>query len=795
MRTFTLITWNLLRTCWHFVKLPLQAFTVFLRTVWLLFPAFFFTFCVYTCFWNLSQGKDVLISMLEKKWVGGIVILSVIFWVLVTWYSSRILIYRKKQLYEEGELNEKIAFHSPRVLGFLGFSIIWIALLRLPRLEHIGYVWRLDPWMDYCWLAVSALAYAWLYKRFKIFRERTLKSVNGNATNTKEEIDRKEAWEKKKFRFIYIISGCLTASVLALNTLISNAWLLLTSIIIMQVTYLFIVVTRRGRMTVDGNSNGVTIRMPRDYASIQDWQQAEKEKGNEFKIGIWERILFNANIPVQEKTFFVIYNSIAMLSVVFYLLTIGNYHFSVKLGSFATVLLSFGVLVGFFSMVSFISVALKINLHVIGFILVLVIGKFSEPHYVTLVNNPDPGVQAFAQRPGLHQYFNNWVQQRKPEIEKGSYPVFFVLADGGASRSGYWTAATLSKLEDTTGGKFSRHLFCLSGASGGSVGNGTFFALLRSRDSLRSCNKTFSQGSCEFLQSDFLTYTLARMLGPDFIRPIIGSLPIADRAAALEHAIEEGEEDNAFLHNFFKSPMSAMTPTGSNSNLPIFCINVTRMQDGRPSVISNIKAEDNIFSRRVDILARLPLGKDMKLSTAVVMGARFPYISPAGRIDSSYYVDGGYFDNSGAGFVHEMMMELRRMITDTLQKNPGHYYKNLKFYVLHSQNGGNGDKLLKKIHPVWNDLGSPLLTMVGGFTTQTSVNDLRLKRYMQDIYRNTGETGYFRINLYTNKKNEEQYPMNWAISKYYINKMNASLADPKNDLANFYNYMKLKGFF
>jgi predicted acylesterase/phospholipase RssA len=793
MRTFTLIAWNLLRTCWHFTKLPLQAFTVFLRTVWLLFSAFFFTFCVYTCFWSLSQGKDVLISMLEKKWVGGIVILSLVFWVLVTWYSSRILIYRKKQLYSEGQLNEKIAFHSPRVLSFLGFSIIWIALLRLPKLEYLNFMFRLNPGMDMFWLAASMAAYIFLYRLFKKFRERTLAVVS--TSNSQYDLDRKEAWEKKKFRYIYIMTGCITISVLALNTLISNAWLLIASIILMQVTFLFIVVTRRGRMTVDGNSNNRLSKMPRDYNTIQEWQQAEKENGNVFTISIWERILYNANIPLKEKPFFIIYNCISFVSLFFYFITITNYHFSVKLGSLATVLLSFGVLVGFFSMVSFISVALKINLHVIGFILVLVIGKFFEPHNAALVSSANPQVQAFAQRPGLHQYFHSWAAQRKTEIEKGGYPVFFVLADGGASRSGYWTAATLSKLEDTTGGKFSQHLFCLSGASGGSVGNGTFFALLRYKDSLQRCRKTFTKGSSEFLQSDFLTYTLARMLGPDFIRPLIGSLPIADRADALEHAIEQGEDDNAFLHNVFKSPMSAMIPTGSNSNLPILCVNVTRMQDGRPSVISNIKADENIFSRRVDILARLPVGKDMKLSTAVVMGARFPYISPAGRIDSSYYVDGGYFDNSGAGFVHEMLMELNRIIADTLQKNPNHYFKNLKFYVLHSQNGGNGDKLLKKIHPVWNDLGSPLLTMVGGFTTQTSVNDLRLKTYMQDMYRKTGETGYFRINLYTNKKNEEEYPMNWAISKYYINKMDALLADPKNDLAYFYNYMKRKGVF
>jgi hypothetical protein len=212
-------------------------------------------------------------------------------------------------------------------------------------------------------------------------------------------------------------------------------------------------------------------------------------------------------------------------------------------------------------------------------------------------------------------------------------------------------------------------------------------------------------------------------------------------------------------------------------------------------VISNIQADATIFNQRVDILKRLPAGKDMKLSTAVVMGARFPYISPAGRIDSSYYVDGGYFDNSGGGFVHEMIIELRKIIDDSVRANPQHYYKNLQFFVVHSQNGGTGQKLLQKIHPIWNDLGSPVLTMLGAFGTQTSVNDSRLKNYMQDMYRGKGQIGYFSINLYTNKKTEEEYPMNWAISQYYIQKMNDKLAAPGNDMAFFYDYMKRRGVF
>ena len=76
------------------------------------------------------------------------------------------------------------------------------------------------------------------------------------------------------------------------------------------------------------------------------------------------------------------------------------------------------------------------------------------------------------------------------------------------------------------------------------------------------------------------------------------------------------------------------------------------MQDGRPGVVSTMKLDYNIFGRRLDVLDSLRPGEDVHLSSMVILGARFPYVSPAGRIRNNYFVDGGYFDNSGAGVVH-----------------------------------------------------------------------------------------------------------------------------------------------
>jgi hypothetical protein len=72
-----------------------------------------------------------------------------------------------------------------------------------------------------------------------------------------------------------------------------------------------------------------------------------------------------------------------------------------------------------------------------------------------------------------------------------------------------------------------------------------------------------------------------------------------------------------------------------------------------------------------------------------------------------------------------------------------------------------------------------VLTLVGAYGTQTSVNDWRLVKYMESVYQNTKDTGYKEVNLYSpltdSTKNTEEFPMNWMISKYYIKKMNLQL--------------------
>ena len=357
------------------------------------------------------------------------------------------------------------------------------------------------------------------------------------------------------------------------------------------------------------------------------------------------------------------------------------------------------------------------------------------------------------------------------------------MSNGGASRSGYWAASVLAALEDSTHGEFSQHLFCLSGASGGSVGNAAFFSVLRAKESLKKIDPSDSANLIavrSYLQSDFLTFTLARMLGPDVFRHIFPLSFIGDRAAALARAMEQAPGKSDFLYDSLSIGFSRfMTQKGNtNYNLPVICINTTRMQDGNPAVISNININDPAFNRRVDVLSLIPENRDMKLSTAVVLGASFPYLSPAGRIDSifsksgkasrdsavpNYFVDGGYFDNSGAGVVNEMIIAMQQMLdnpADTLL----HSLKNrLQFYVIHIINDPVKPEKLTNVNPLTNDLAAPVKTLIGAYGTQTAVNDLRLKGYLAGIYKDPSH--YIPVSLYRDK-DSVNFSMNWVISKY-----------------------------
>ena len=732
------------------------------KIIWLFFPAIIFLLLSYACFWTLTQGKDLMVITIEKQRVFFYFIVAQIFWSYVTWYTSRLL--GKAKEFEhpcEDRIWTGLRVQGPRILAFSCYTIIIFAFLKIET-DKISWV---ADWMWLLLLIISLPSYFLIYKMWDRFTEKEKGPI-----------------VKKKFLLSVQLTTWIILGAGILFVVIFNS---LTGLIILlfglQQALVLLLIIRRKLIESKGDSF---------------FQKTDASRGFDKDSGLLKKmrgLVFDA----EDRQYFKFFLGAALFAGVIYISIVFSVSFAVNIGTFPFVLIAFAMLLLLGSFVAFISVLKDFNFHILLIALAFLIGLIWEPHYVNL---PDKKVvsSSFDNRQSLKEYFTHWVNDsiRKKILDDPSvksYPVFFALANGGASRSGYWVASVLSKLEDTTSGNFSKHLFCLSGASGGSVGNAAFFSLLRSKNELPkydSSSTPFYNAAKDYLGSDFLTYTLARMLGPDVFRHLIPS-KVYDRAAALSYALEKASGSKSFLYDSLSVRFSQIITQKqlSDYNLPVLCINTTRMQDGSPAVISTISLNDPGFNKRIDVLGLLDEDKDLKLSSAVVLGASFPYVSPAGRIDTKvkttnmldgtkkvstepqYFVDGGYFDNSGAGVVNEMIILLKDMLRNDTALSK--YAEKIKFYITHISNDPVGNSVLGKVNPLTNDLAAPLKTLMGAYGSQTAVNDSRLQNYMKGIY-NGDNSHYIDINLYK-LHDPNHYSMNWVISNHLLKAMDERL--------------------
>lgn len=736
------------------------------KTLWLFFPSFIFLFLCWFAFWKLSQGKDLMIYTLEHPQVYICFFIAILFFAYIVWFSSR-LVTKAKFWEDENHLWLIVRVHMPRFLGFSCFTIIILAFLKLQITDASSIK---NGWATI--LMILSFPYYILLHRisnyFVFTKDYQVKGIFASI--------------------LFIITGSLL-SVFFLRSYIG----LVIVLMILQLVMVFFFVARRKAIQQEMDKNKTLVQKGDDGKKIY--------KGKKGIVLLFAKMKRLYRDP-EERGSMNFFNPIAGVAIIFYVTTILSVKFSVFIGTFPFVLLAFGVLAGFINFISTLSVFAKFNFHLLFLIIAFITGSIYDPHSVQLIKKQN--AQAlFNKRQKLQEYFISWVKQRYPNPDSliKSQPVYFVLADGGASRSGYWVASVLSKLEDSTRAdkKFSKNLFCLSGASGGSVGNAAFYNLLLNKKLLVDQNKTYLEVSKEYLGTDFLSFTIAKMLGPDFFRYILPFLITTnDRAYSLTKALEQAPKEKNILYKTMATGFSSIiTQTGQSSAMPILCINTTRMQDGRPGVISTIDMTEKFFNKRVDVLSMMDEEKDLKMSSAIVLGASFPYVSPAGRIEGlkkgkktdgtdsiysepNYFVDGGYFDNSGAGVVQEMIIAMRQMMNSDLFLIK---YKNkLDFYVLHITNDPNpgGDATLNKVNPLTNDLAAPIRTLAGAYGSQTSVNDSRLKNYLEN---NFGPGRYIPLNLYRHN-DKMSFSMNWVISNRSLDSMNARLehSDSVNNL-------------
>jgi hypothetical protein len=260
-------------------------------------------------------------------------------------------------------------------------------------------------------------------------------------------------------------------------------------------------------------------------------------------------------------------------------------------------------------------------------------------------------------------------------------PVLYVAAAGGGIRAAYWTTRVLEELSLQLGRPFDCSLFALSGVSGGSLGVAAYVAV--NRDHGVSYVDLAASAPHSAASDAATTHRASRLLGQDFLSPAVAGLlfydafqrvfPVPfealDRSRGLESAFQRAFD--AIDAQPFRHPLRALDR--GSPRMPMLFLNATIVEDGRRAIQSNVDLSD--FIDVYDLgCPRLPASAapstaSISLASAVHNSARFTYVSPAGRVarlsdcsggpsSDARIVDGGYFENSGAATLVQLLCVL-----------------------------------------------------------------------------------------------------------------------------------------
>jgi hypothetical protein len=249
-------------------------------------------------------------------------------------------------------------------------------------------------------------------------------------------------------------------------------------------------------------------------------------------------------------------------------------------------------------------------------------------------------------------------------------PAILIATAGGGSRAAYWTATVLGELNKIPG--FNDHLLIISGVSGGSLGAVLYrAATLAAPDAPDKALKALAIAQ-EAAAGDFLSPLLSAMFTRDLVSDLIPGLP--DRAEVLEQAwsdsFDKACRDELKTETCPVNLNDGFLKLWPEEKWPALILNGTVVETGGRAVASNLDLHCERGGAKAtcglvdvtDILAYSNL--DLTASSAINVSARFPVLGPSAVtiIDEEgnkrSVVDGGYFDNSGALTLQQVMQEL-----------------------------------------------------------------------------------------------------------------------------------------
>jgi hypothetical protein len=413
----------------------------------------------------------------------------------------------------------------------------------------------------------------------------------------------------------------------------------------------------------------------------------------------------------------------------------------------------------------------------------------------------------------LENYFKQWVLSREKEINADSiYPVFLINTYGGGIRASAFTSMVLTYLDSRLiqNGKwkkgFQHYAFSISGASGGTIGAAIQCAY-RNRymdDETAYDLDKFSK----FYQHDFLTPVLIPDLGRD-VWASSTSVSIWDDRSAVQEKLWT-EFGKKYLDLDLGVDFDSIWSLGNKTNnyeVPLLFSNTLNVDDGLKGICAPVALSQNDFPAtifikdRVDTINAHRNKKDsvqaISLMTGAFLSARFPFISPSGKMGPGFhFMDGGGKDNSGASTSELIFAALGRYVSkQSAKKNLDasdslfiSLAKKIHFYFLSINNSPHKKADPRKLVENRFELISPLIGIINsGIDGNARAADSTLRaRYGLDSLRHLGFfTSYLSIyptaDCIKDTAGGDDYvpvlPLGWQISDPALKRLKASFED------------------
>jgi hypothetical protein len=330
--------------------------------------------------------------------------------------------------------------------------------------------------------------------------------------------------------------------------------------------------------------------------------------------------------------------------------------FSQQIGPAATVFLGVALIIPVVSSLIFSERSTKLPVVPVLLLLAAAVSlmPWADNHRVGRRAFAPEGATVAPRKESANAAFTRWRGQALPPVN-GVRPVIFVASEGGASRAAYWTAVTMGALQDQTHGRFSRSTFAVTSVSGGSLGAAGFIASLDS-GAARSALRPSLEG---FVGQDFLSPALVGMLYSDLQQRFLPMALLPDRAETIERSWESAWDGHCprgavGCAGLFARPFLSLWPDKAAWR-PALLIEGASEESGDRIITSNLAITPDLMD--ADDFHEVA-GRDVRVSTAVLNGGRYPWISPAGtftgRAGAQHIVDGGYFDATGVEATREL---------------------------------------------------------------------------------------------------------------------------------------------